>query len=108
VGGAKDGRWKIASFNANGITARLPNLLRWLAETRPAVACLQELKVPHDKFPEAAICEAGMIFTRFYGETRNQQTGWWSEVDLNIRDPSIHHLVFQLARGFRYRRGPAK
>ena len=50
---------KIASFNVNGITARLPNLLRWLAETRPDVACLQELKVPHDKFPEAAIREAG-------------------------------------------------
>jgi exodeoxyribonuclease-3 len=50
---------KIASFNVNGITARLPNLLRWLAESRPDVACLQELKVPHDKFPEAALREAG-------------------------------------------------
>jgi exodeoxyribonuclease-3 len=50
---------KIASFNVNGIAARLPNLLRWLAETRPDVACLQELKLPHDKFPEAAIREAG-------------------------------------------------
>ena len=50
---------KIASFNVNGIAARLPNLLRWLAETRPDVACLQELKVPHEKFPEAAIREAG-------------------------------------------------
>ena len=50
---------KIASFNVNGITARLPNLLRWLAETRPDIACLQELKVPHDKFPEAAVREAG-------------------------------------------------
>jgi len=45
---------KIASFNVNGITARLPNLLRWLAETRPDVACLQELKVPHDRFPRWA------------------------------------------------------
>ena len=50
---------KIASFNVNGIAARLPNLLRWLAETRPDVACLQELKAPHEKFPEAAIREAG-------------------------------------------------
>ncbi len=59
VRGRTDGRMKIASFNVNGITARLPNLLRWLAETRPDVACLQELKVPHDKFPEAAIREGG-------------------------------------------------
>ncbi|MGZ6226755.1 MAG: exodeoxyribonuclease III [Candidatus Binataceae bacterium] len=50
---------KIASFNVNGIAARLPNLLRWLAETRPDVACLQELKAPYEKFPEAAIREAG-------------------------------------------------
>jgi exodeoxyribonuclease III len=50
---------KIATFNVNGITARLPNLLRWLAESKPDVACLQELKVVHDKFPEAAIREAG-------------------------------------------------
>ena len=28
--GAKDGRLKIATFNVNGITARLPNLLRWI------------------------------------------------------------------------------
>jgi exodeoxyribonuclease III len=49
----------IATFNVNGITARLANLLRWLAETKPDVACLQELKVSHDKFPEAAIREAG-------------------------------------------------
>jgi exodeoxyribonuclease-3 len=50
---------KIATFNVNGITARLPNLLRWLAENDPDVVCLQELKVPHDKFPEAAIHDAG-------------------------------------------------
>src|SRR5260370_30483056 len=59
VRGRTDGRMKITSFNVNGITARLPNLLRWLAETRPDVACLQELKVPHDKFPEDAIREGG-------------------------------------------------
>jgi exodeoxyribonuclease III len=59
VGGTTDGRSKIASFNVNGIAARLPNLLRWLAETRPHVACFQELKLPYDKFPEAAIREAG-------------------------------------------------
>jgi exodeoxyribonuclease III len=50
---------KIATFNVNGITARLPNLLRWLLETKPDVACLQELKVPADKFPEATIRDAG-------------------------------------------------
>lgn len=50
---------KIATFNVNGIGARLPALLRWLGEFKPDVACLQELKAPQDKFPEAAIREAG-------------------------------------------------
>ena len=50
---------RIATFNINGMNARLPALLEWLAETQPDVACLQELKTPHEKFPEAAIREAG-------------------------------------------------
>jgi len=41
------------------MNARLPNLLRWLAESAPDVACLQELKTPHEKFPLETIEEAG-------------------------------------------------
>ena len=50
---------KIATYNVNGINSRLPVLLRWLQETRPDVACLQELKAPNEKFPEAALLQAG-------------------------------------------------
>jgi exodeoxyribonuclease III len=50
---------KIATYNVNGINARLPVLLRWLADFRPDVACLQELKAPQEKFPEEAIRQAG-------------------------------------------------
>ncbi|UEG51506.1 exodeoxyribonuclease III [Mucilaginibacter daejeonensis] len=50
---------KIATYNVNGVNGRLPVLLRWLQETQPDVACLQELKAPQDKFPLAAIQEAG-------------------------------------------------
>jgi len=46
---------KIATFNINGIKARLPRLLEWLAETRPAVACLQEIKSQDEGFPAADI-----------------------------------------------------
>ncbi len=42
---------KIATYNINGIKARLPRLLEWLEETRPAVACLQEIKTMDDGFP---------------------------------------------------------
>jgi exodeoxyribonuclease-3 len=50
---------KIATFNVNGISARLPSLLRWLKESKPDVVCLQELKAPQENFPEAAVREAG-------------------------------------------------
>ncbi len=50
---------KIATFNVNGVNGHLPALLRWLGESAPDVACLQELKAPQEKFPEAAIRDAG-------------------------------------------------
>lgn len=50
---------RIATYNVNGVNGRLPVLLRWLNETAPDVVCLQELKAPHEKFPEKAIQDAG-------------------------------------------------
>ena len=42
---------KIATFNVNGVKGRLPRLLEWLDETRPDVACLQEIKTGDATFP---------------------------------------------------------
>jgi exodeoxyribonuclease-3 len=50
---------KIATFNVNGIKSRLPRLLEWLAEARPDVVCLQELKAPDETFPVDALRDAG-------------------------------------------------
>ncbi|WP_338646174.1 exodeoxyribonuclease III [Novosphingobium olei] len=50
---------KVASFNINGIRARLPRLLEWLEETRPAVACLQEIKTQDEGFPAAEFEKIG-------------------------------------------------
>ena len=50
---------KIATYNVNGVNGRLPVLLRWLEESQPDIACLQELKAPQEKFPEAAINALG-------------------------------------------------
>jgi exodeoxyribonuclease-3 len=50
---------RIATYNINGITARLDNLLDWLKETQPDIACLQELKTPDDRFPAAELKKAG-------------------------------------------------
>ena len=61
---------RIATFNVNGVNGRLPVLLRWLAEAAPDIACLQELKAPQDRFPEAAIRDAG------YGAIWHGQKSW--------------------------------
>ena len=50
---------KIATYNINGINARLPVLLQWLEEEKPEVVCLQELKSPDEKIPKKAIEDAG-------------------------------------------------
>src|SRR6202453_3767570 len=61
---------KIVTYNVNSINARLANFLRWLSESTPDVVCLQELKAPQDKFPEAAIRDAG------YGVIWHGQKSW--------------------------------
>jgi exodeoxyribonuclease III len=50
---------RIATYNVNGVNGRLPVLLRWLENTAPDVACLQELKTTDEKFPVTAINDAG-------------------------------------------------
>lgn len=50
---------RIASYNINGVTSRLPVLLRWLGEAQPDIVCLQELKAPSERFPHADIAKAG-------------------------------------------------
>ncbi len=50
---------KLATYNVNGINGRLPVLLRWLAQSAPDVACLQELKCSDERFPESALRDAG-------------------------------------------------
>lgn len=58
---------KAATFNCNGIRARLPILLDWLKENSPDVLCLQETKVQDNDFPLEAIKDAG-YFVSFWGQ----------------------------------------
>src|SRR3954462_14107239 len=53
------GTMKIATYNVNGVNGRLPRLLEWLAETRPDIVCLQEIKTSDERFPAPAIEKAG-------------------------------------------------
>jgi exodeoxyribonuclease-3 len=61
---------KIATWNVNGIRARAAQLCEWLERDRPDVVCLQELKAPDERFPVAAIEQAG------YGALWQGQKSW--------------------------------
>lgn len=50
---------KIATFNVNSVRARLPRVLEWLRESRPDVACLQEIKCQDGDFPALEFEELG-------------------------------------------------
>lgn len=50
---------KIATFNINGVKARLPRLLEWLEEFNPDVACLQEIKSIDENFPRLEFEDRG-------------------------------------------------
>ena len=49
----------IATYNINNVNRRLPNLIEWLGERKPDVACLQELKADQKSFPVKELARAG-------------------------------------------------
>ena len=66
---------KIATWNVNSLSVRLPQVLDWLATQKAEggveVLALQELKLTDDKFPIAAFQEAGYQAQWFGQKTYN-------------------------------------
>ncbi|MDT0687826.1 exodeoxyribonuclease III [Autumnicola psychrophila] len=77
---------KIATYNVNGINARLPVLLRWLEYSKPDIVCLQELKAPDEKIPKKAIEDAGYNAI-WFGQKR------WNGVAILARDLEINEVM---------------
>lgn len=76
---------KIATYNINGINARLPVLLRWLKSATPDIVCLQELKAPKEKLPEKEIADIG-----YHGIWHGQKS--WNGVAILARDHEIREV----------------
>lgn len=62
---------KLATWNINSLTVRLPQVLDWLAANPVDVLALQELKLTDDKFPAAAFQAAGYHAQWFGQKTYN-------------------------------------
>lgn len=60
----------VATWNVNGIRARLHRLLEWLDDRQPEIVCLQELKADDNNFPADDIERAG------YTAVASCQKGW--------------------------------
>ncbi|MGF9562037.1 exodeoxyribonuclease III [Neorhizobium sp. JUb45] len=59
---------KIATWNINGVKARIDNLRAWLTESAPDIACLQEIKSVDEGFPRLEIEALG-----YHVETHGQK-----------------------------------
>jgi exodeoxyribonuclease-3 len=62
---------KLATWNVNSLTVRLPQVLDWLAANPVDVLVLQELKMTDDKFPADAFTQAGYHSHCFGQKTYN-------------------------------------
>ncbi len=60
---------RIATWNVNSITARLPRVTEWLQTSGTDVLCLQETKVADDAFPSEAFTDLGYECAH-YGQGR--------------------------------------
>lgn len=62
---------KLATWNINSLTVRLPQVLDWLRANPVDVLALQELKLTDDKFPAQAFADAGYQAQWFGQKTYN-------------------------------------
>ncbi|MDT8990948.1 exodeoxyribonuclease III [Curvibacter sp. APW13] len=62
---------KLATWNVNSLSVRLPQVLDWLAANPVDVLALQELKMTDDKFPHDAFAAAGYQSVCFGQKTYN-------------------------------------
>src|SRR5579872_4037307 len=64
---------RLATWNVNSLTARLPRVTEWVEANQPDVLCMQETKLADEKFPEHEFAELGY-------ETASNGDGRWNGV----------------------------
>jgi exodeoxyribonuclease-3 len=69
---------KLATWNVNSLTARMPRVLGWIDEHQPDVMCLQETKQAEAAFPTAEFADLGY-------ESAHHGDGRWNGVALLSR-----------------------
>ncbi|MFI0976898.1 exodeoxyribonuclease III [Streptomyces sp. NPDC021093] len=85
---------RIATWNVNSITARLPRLLAWLENTGTDVLCIQETKSTAEQFPADQLRELGY-------ESAVNADGRWNGVAL-VSKAGLEDVVVGLPGGPEY------
>ncbi|BBB00945.1 putative exonuclease [Actinacidiphila reveromycinica] len=85
---------RIATWNVNSITARLPRLLAWLESSGTDVLCVQETKCTAEQFPHEELRAIGY-------EAAVEATGRWNGVAVVSR-VGLADVVHGLPDGPRY------
>jgi exodeoxyribonuclease-3 len=81
---------KIASWNVNSLTVRMPHLTQWLRDAAPDVVALQETKLEDDRFPDTEL--AGLGYRSVFA---GQKT--YNGVALLARDAAIEDVQVGLS-----------
>jgi exodeoxyribonuclease-3 len=74
---------RLATWNVNGIRARLQRLLEWIEERSPDVVAIQELKTDDDNFPYDELRKTGMFVLA------HCQKGWNGVAVLSKQKPTL-------------------
>ena len=72
---------KIATWNVNGIRARLELILLWLQDRKPDLIGLQEIKIVDNEFPHEEFERIG-----YHAITHGQKS--WNGVAILSREPT--------------------
>ena len=84
---------KLATWNVNGIRARQAQVQEWIAQERPDVVCLQELKASPDQIP-TALCEMEGYWCYFHGGKGYSGVGLHVSKALAPERPAFAHPAF--------------
>ena len=85
--------FKLATWNVNGIRARQAQVQEWIAQERPDVVCLQELKATSDQVP-AALCEMEDYWCYWHGARAYSGVGLHVSKAFAPERPAFAHPPF--------------
>ena len=84
---------KLATWNVNGIRARQAQVQEWIAQERPDVVCLQELKATSDQVP-TALCEMEGYWCHWHGARAYSGVALHVSKTLAPERPTFAHPAF--------------